>query len=96
MGNDNIWVTIRDLMKIVGTMLATAGVIEHKDAAAIFAQLDVLIPALVALAGIIWGQWVRWRTKAVPIKTAMREDVPVVSAATGQVIPGPQLTEKAS
>ena len=39
----------------------------------------------VAAAGAwIWGLYVKWNTKAVPLATAARVDVPTVSSVTGE------------
>ena len=39
------------------------------------------------VGSVAWGNYVKFRTKAVPIATAARIDVPTVSAATGAVEP---------
>lgn len=85
---DSFWVNIRYALIALGVGLATkysGGLISPENAEAL---ITPVVGAAIAIGTALWGNYVRSGTKAVPTATAKRDDVPTVSAATGQVEPG--------
>lgn len=85
---DELMVAIRYLL-IGGGMFLAGRSGGRIDPAGIVPMADTIIGAIggvVAAVNVGWGMYVRWRTKAVPIATAARADVPVVSPVTGEIV----------
>ena len=78
MNFDSVWQLIRYSLLVLGGAAVGKGWISQEDVLAIVGAVGV-----IATTG--WGLYVKAGTKAVPAATAARPDVPVVSAATGQV-----------
>lgn len=51
-------------------------------------QVEVFTGGAITIATVLWGMYVRWNTKSVPIVTADRRDVPTINPVTGNTIPG--------
>lgn len=82
----DVWMQILRYVLIgLGGYLAKRGIIPDDQVAGVVDQIVNALPGLVAAGGAIWGVWVKWRTKAVPAKTAARVDVPTVNPVTGAV-----------
>jgi hypothetical protein len=46
---------------------------------------EAAIGALMTLGSIVWGFYVKWRTKAVPIAVVAAEQLPTVSSMSGRM-----------
>lgn len=83
---DETWVAVRGTLMVGGGFLAGAGYAKMEDITRVIDSIPAIISAVSAVAAVgsfFWAQWVRWRTRAVPIETAMRVDVPTINPATG-------------
>jgi hypothetical protein len=83
---DSVWSLIRFVLTSLGSGLTTTGYLTSDD-------IQTGAGAIVTLLTIAWGVYVKVGTRAVPITTAQRADVPTISPVTGQTIPGPQYTK---
>lgn len=81
MNFDTVWQLIRYGLIAVGGIAVGRGMVTQDE-------VITIVGALGQIATVAWGVYVKAGTTAVPDKTAERKDVPTVSAATGQVIPG--------
>lgn len=81
MNSDLVWQFIRYVLLAVGGIFIHRGTITQ-------ATLDNIIGYGLDIFTFGWGMYVKYGTKAVPLTTAARKDVPTVNAATGAVIPG--------
>lgn len=72
--------------------LGGKGVIPKESVQGFGDQIMNAIPLIGAAATALWGIWVRWNTRSVPIATALRADVPTVNPATGATEPGRSFT----
>lgn len=77
---DSVWQLIRYGLLWIGTVLTTRGVTTSTEN-------EIIIGAIMSLLPVLWGVYVRWNTKAVPVEVARRPDVPTVSQATGKINP---------
>jgi hypothetical protein len=82
MNSDIIWQLIRY------ALLAVGGYFVHKGAIS-EGMLNSIMGWALEIFTIGWGLYVKYGTKAVPMATAVRADVPTVSGATGSVTTGP-------
>lgn len=82
---DQAWQTLRYLLIAVGSFLAGKGYVTMEQVMALADELPRLIGAGMSFAAMAWGFYVKFRTRAVPIATAARSDVPTVSPVTGAV-----------
>lgn len=73
---DTVMVLVRYAVLALGSVLVTRGVIQESD-------VELVIGGISAVLPVVWGVFVRWNTKAVPIGTA--KSSPVVSPVTGSV-----------
>lgn len=89
---DSAWVILRAVLMVAGGFFAGKGYVSMADITSFLSQLETALPALASLGGAAWAIWVRWNTRAVPIATAERRDVPTVNAATGATEPGASKT----
>jgi hypothetical protein len=82
---DMFWQNLRYTFVSLGTGLIVkyAGTVFSADQAASLSE--GVVGAVCLIGAIGWGNYVKWRTRAVPEKTAARADVPTVSAATGAI-----------
>ncbi len=89
MTTDLWWQFIRDILKIVGAMLVARGIITADTSTLLYG--DAVVGAIIALGAVVWGYYVRWRTKSVSVATVNRENLSTVSTATGGRVapPGP-------
>lgn len=87
--SDTVWVNIRYALIALGVGIAvkySRGILTEETATSLISPaVDVLIGVIMAGGSAIWGNYVRSGTKAVPVETAARADVPTVSAATGAI-----------
>lgn len=90
--NDQLWITLRYVLIGGGSYLAGRGKIPVADVPLYADGILQILSGGTALATVAWGLYVRYNTRAVPIATAERRDVPTVSAATGATQPGPSHT----
>lgn len=86
---DLVWQNLRYLMIAAGSVLS-ANVCNGCVTDPIIEQS---VGAIIGIIGAVWGNYVKKGTKAVPIETALRPDVPTISAATGVVEPGKTFTK---
>lgn len=89
---DNFWVLLRAILMVGGGFMAGKGWVSMADVTTFLDSLQTAIPSIVSVGAAAWAMWVRYNTRAVPLKTAQRVDVPTVSAATGALEPGPSKT----
>lgn len=80
---DLVWQNLRYLMIAVGTALS----LKACNGCVTEPIIEQSVGVLIGIMGAVWGNYVKKGTKAVPIETALRPDVPTVSAATGIVEP---------
>lgn len=90
--SDSGWVILRAILMAGGGFFAGKGYVSMQEVLSFVDSLQTVIPSLIATGGALWAVWVRWNTRAVPMKTAARADVPTVSAVTGMVEPGSKNT----
>lgn len=89
---DETWVLIRACLMIGCGFLSGRGFATMDQLTSIVDQIPLLVTAVIAIGSGGWAMWVRWRTRAVPIETAKRDDVPTINPATGAREPGPAVT----
>lgn len=90
---DASWTLLRYTLIAVGTFLGTKGYLDPKDVETLTSQILGLAGPAMALGTALWGVYVRYKTRSVPLVTAMRSDVPTVSPMTGQIQPGNAYTK---
>jgi hypothetical protein len=78
MTSDTVVMLIRYVLLFVGGILSARGWVTNDQIELIMGAVSTVVPAL-------WGLFVKWNTKAVPVNTAARKDVPTVSPVTGTV-----------
>ncbi|HEY0236564.1 MAG TPA: hypothetical protein VGC86_16140 [Afipia sp.] len=78
MTSDTIWQIIRYALLALGGFIINKGLITSD-------QLTAIIGALGTLFTAAWGIYVKYGTRATTVDTALRNDVPTVSSATGVV-----------
>lgn len=91
--NDQLWITLRYILIGGGSYLAGKGKIPMADVSVYADGIIQILSGVTALATVAWGLYVRWNTRAVPIATAERKDVPTVNAATGATEPGSKVSK---
>lgn len=77
MNSDIIWQIIRYILIAAGSFATGKG----------WVDADSVTQIIGTLFTVAWGLFVKTGTKAVPLATAARADVPTVSAATGILKP---------
>jgi hypothetical protein len=94
MGNDQLWQAIRYGLIFVGGILATKGYLDKSAVPALASRIIEALTQTAAAVGLImsvgstlWGFYVTWKTKRVPLATAQRPDVPTIHPATGAIEP---------
>jgi hypothetical protein len=92
--NDQIWQSIRYLLIFGGGILAGRGKISADEVAPLADSIIQVGGAIVSVGAMLWGLYVKWKTRAVPFAVAARPDVPTVSAATGAVETEPRRRPK--
>jgi len=95
---DPMWVTIRALLIAVGGLLAGLGLATQVDITSFIENAEKVftgVGSLIMMVTWLWQMWVRWNTRAVPVATAMRLDVPTVSPMTGSAEAGGQAAKDA-
>lgn len=85
--NDQIWQSVRYVLIGGGAFLAGRGKIDPAQVVPLADQIITIGSGAVSLAAAAWGLYVKFRTATVPVETAARPDVPVVSSATGGLKP---------
>lgn len=75
---DIVWQILRYLLIAGGSFLVGKGYITSEN-------VDTVVGAIGSIGAVLWGIYVKTGTKAVPVATAARADVPTVSGATGTV-----------
>lgn len=73
---DTIWQIVRYLLIAGGSFLVGKGYISAEN-------VEAIIGGIGSIGAILWGLYVKFDTKAVPVETANRSDVHTVSGATG-------------
>jgi hypothetical protein len=95
MKNDStLWAMIRYIMIGVGGLLVGKGVwgITQADVPDIVDKVMPIGGAIISGGAAIWGIFVTYNTRAVPITVAARPDIPTVSPVTGAVEPPAKFT----
>lgn len=85
--SDEIWMIIRYILIALGSFLVGKGYVTMDQVNGVIDALPQLIGGIMSVGTMAWGLYVKYGTKAVPVATAARPDVPTVSAATGAVTP---------
>ena len=78
---DLIWQNLRYAMIALGIAIASQvcnGCIGE-------AHIEIIVGLLISAIGWLWGNYVKFGTKAVPNDIAAKPSVPTVSGATGQI-----------
>ena len=90
MANDATWDSARNILVAIGSTTAVSGWlgVAPESVGPFVDQALTLIGSALTLATLAWTFYVKFRTKAVPIATAMRADVPTVSPITGAIKTG--------
>jgi hypothetical protein len=78
------WSLLRAGLIAVGSGFAAQG----SGAGLTEGDIESLAGAIVSILTIIWGIYVRWNARSVPLPVAVRPDIPVKSSATGKVTTG--------
>jgi hypothetical protein len=89
---DETWVAVRGTLMVGGGFLAGAGYAKMEDITKIVDAIPTIVSGVTALASLCWALWVRINTRAVPIETAQRVDVPTVSPISGAKETGATVT----
>lgn len=76
MTSDTIWLMVRYILMAAGASLTAHGLATEADVNAVIGALGVIFT-------FAWGVYVHWNTKAVPVETAARADVPTINPVTG-------------
>lgn len=84
---DLIWQNLRYTMITIGAGLIVKYTGAFFTAAQASSVAEGIVGGAVFLGAIVWGNYVKYRTRAVPVETAARPDVPTVSALTGAIEP---------
>jgi hypothetical protein len=86
---DTFWINVRYILIAAGVALATkylGSIFNEASATTLITPIvDIIIGLVMAGGAAAWGNYVRAGTKAVPVATANRTDVPTVSPVSGQV-----------
>ena len=85
---DQLWQTLRYFLIGFGGYLVGKGKIAPENVGPLADTIIQILGAIVSIASALWGLYVRFGTKSVPTKDAVRTDVPTVSTATGAVQKG--------
>lgn len=83
--NDQVWQSVRYLLIAGGAYMAGRGKISADQVVPLVDGIMQVGGLAIALGTAVWGLYVKFRTRAVPEKTASRPDVPTVSPVTGAV-----------
>ena len=71
----------------VSSILVGTGIAHQEQVDTLLSSLDVVVPALFAIGTVIWGIYINYNTRRVPIVDAMRPDIETVSPITGAIEP---------
>lgn len=77
MNFDMVIQQVRYLLLLLGPILATKGYMTEGN-------WELIVGAIISVATIAWGTYVRWNTATVPAKTGARSDVPTLNPVTGK------------
>jgi hypothetical protein len=95
MKNDSsLWAVIRYIMIAVGGILVGKGMwgVTQADVPDIVDKVMPIGGAFITGIGALWGIYVTYNTRAVPISIAARPDIPTVSPVTGAIEPPHEFT----
>lgn len=92
--SDSTWAFIRYALIAIGSFLAGKGYVTMDQVNSFIENLPAIIGSVTALATAVWGLYVKIGTKAVPLQTALRVDVPTISPVTGATEPGSTHTKE--
>ncbi len=72
-------------------IIAVGGAVSGQKGGEALAEGDIeaIASAVVTLATIGWGIYVRWNARMVPTEVAVKPNIPVQSSATGKIVTGP-------
>jgi hypothetical protein len=73
MNNEQIMSVIRALLKVVGSVLATYGILDPATAGSVVEQTAVVVGALMALGGTLWGIFGKTDKKIVAAAASLPE-----------------------
>lgn len=82
MNMDIVWQLVRYGLLAVGGFFVHKGTVTEDS-------LTTIVGAVMDGLAALWGIYVKFGTKAVPVSVADKPSVPTVSAATGQINSGP-------
>jgi len=80
--NKTVWVIARYILIIASAIVATEGTLNEE-------VIRAVLGAASGLAAAVWGVYVNWGTKSVPVEAVVVHDLPVVSPVTGRTLPPP-------
>lgn len=82
---DLIFQNARYFLIGIGGLLAGMGLMPVEKVGPLADQIITMVGAAMWVGSQLWGIYVKWNTRAVPLKTAERRDVPTTSPITGAV-----------
>lgn len=82
---DLAWQQLRYLLIALGMFFAGKGYVTMEQIMLLADELPRIAGAAMSFAAMAWGLYVKFNTRAVPIATANRPDIPTVSPVTGAV-----------
>lgn len=86
--HDLVWQNVRYILIALGTYGTAKGWVSAEQVGPGVEVATQALSGLVAAGAWAWGVYVKWNTATVPLKTALRDDVPTINTATGVKIPG--------
>ena len=85
MSNDIIWQAVRYTLIAAGFWMSARNWIPVDQVASTVDRLMQFGSLAMSTGTMLWGFYVKFRTKSVPLATAKRIDVPTVHPATGAI-----------
>ena len=82
MNADVLWQLARYGLLAIGGYFTNKGVVDGDTVTTVVSSIGTLFTAL-------WGVYVKYGTKAVPVAVADKPSIPTVSSVTGQINSGP-------
>ena len=79
----DVWGLTRLMLCTLGGALASRGEFDISEG-----EIAGIAGAVIAIASIVWGVYVRWNARSVPLEVAVRPEIPVKSDLTGQITTG--------
>lgn len=88
MTSDSVVQIVRYAMLMLGGGLTMLGWATSSEVATLTTNVMAAVGPVMAVGTTVWGLYVKWQTKSVPVATAARADVPTINPVTGAHQPG--------